>query len=38
MKTVNTYKNIQPTATGICPAYRWEGYGCVNSKGIDELS
>lgn len=38
MKNNNTYKSIQPTGAGICPAYRWDGTGVLYLKGIDELS
>ena len=32
MKNFNTYRNIKPTATGICPAYGWNGTGVLNNK------
>jgi hypothetical protein len=38
MKTINTYQSIKPTATGICPVYRWGGMGVLIHKGIEEFS
>jgi hypothetical protein len=38
MKTINTYQSIKPTATGICPVYRWDGMGVLIHKGIEEFS
>jgi hypothetical protein len=29
MKNYNTYRNIKPTATGICPIGAWEGTGVL---------
>jgi hypothetical protein len=38
MKTYNTYREIQPTATGICPIGTWNGKGVLYLKeGSEEI-
>lgn len=37
MKKQNTYRNINPTATGICPGGIWSGTGVLCQKGSKEI-
>jgi hypothetical protein len=32
MKNLKTYRNIEPTITGTCPAYGWNNTGVFNGR------